>query len=94
MDETRISIELERDEALVLSSLLSRWIESEHGRTIGNHTRDDAEIWALNALHCLLEKHVSETFDPKYEKVIREACEQIRDRNGGPWPWKEQSGRE
>jgi hypothetical protein len=70
MDETRISIELDREEALVLSNLLFRWIEQEHGRKIHTFIKDDAEIWALNTLFCLLETQVPEVFSPDYDKTL------------------------
>lgn len=86
MDGARINIELDREEALVLSDLLFRWIEQEHGREIRDHIRDDAEIWALNALYCLLERQVPEILSPDYDEALRKARERLCEFNGGPWP--------
>jgi hypothetical protein len=88
MNETRITIELDREEALVLLDLLFRWIGQEHGKAILCHIRDDAEIWALNALFCLLETQVPEILSPDYDKDLQEACERLRERFGDSWPWR------
>jgi hypothetical protein len=50
------TITLEDDEALVLFEWLSREIEERKGAGLGPAFVSPAEFWALNALHCLLER--------------------------------------
>ena len=84
MADTR-SIELTRDEALVLYDLLQREIDLANGARLAVATEHQAELWALNGLNCLLEKVVYEAFSPDYparlaaaREALVEACD--------PWP--------
>lgn len=70
---TNVSLELTQDEALVLFSYLQREIDDNDGNTLRASINHEAEIWALNNLNCVLEKVVSEAFDPNYSARLSAA---------------------
>jgi hypothetical protein len=77
------------DEALVLSDLLGRWIDRDKAQDLLGLVADDAEIWALNAVNCLLESELVEPFRPDNGDLVAGARERLRERNGGTWPWRD-----
>ena len=85
-DEGQVELRLSADEALVLSDLLYRWIDQEHGRTIAPLVVDDAEIWVLNGLNCSLERVVATVFQLDYATGLSAARERESERCGGRWP--------
>ncbi len=81
-----VSLELEKEEALILFELLSREIDDQRGHgkleeALGN----DAELWALNGLLCSLEKTLSEPLAPNYIELVAQA-EASLIRRWGEWP--------
>ncbi len=86
-----VSIALGKDDALVLHDLLGRWIDNQDGALIRLQTRDDAELWALNALQAALAKVLVEPFDENYASRVQQARRNVRDRCGD-WPTASGSG--
>ncbi len=80
-----VSIVLGPDDALVLYDLLGRWIDKEDGALIRPQTRDEAELWALNALRAALAKVLVAPFDDHYASLVQQARRSVRDRCGD-WP--------
>ncbi len=80
-----VSIALGKDDALVLHDLLGRWIDHQDGALIKPRTRDDAELWALNALQAALAKVLVAPFDADYASLVQQARRNVRDRCGD-WP--------
>ena len=69
-----ISLELTRDEALVLFEFLARYDESDQLGTV-----DQAEERALWHLHAMLERVMVEPFSPEYAELLAAARERLRD---------------
>lgn len=84
-DSKTMVVRLQREEALVLFDLLSRWLADERGQAVGEHVEDDAELWALNGLLCSLETTLVEPFQHDYADLISRAREEVRAWNGGEW---------
>jgi hypothetical protein len=64
-----VVIRLNHDEALVLYELLHRW-EQRGQLTESEHHAEQLALWNLSAL---LERGLSEPFDPAYRRLISEA---------------------
>jgi hypothetical protein len=84
-DSTSMVVRLQREEALVLFDLLSRWLTDERGHAVCEYVEDDAELWALNGLLCSLETTLVEPFQHDYGDLISRAREEVRVWNGGKW---------
>lgn len=67
------ALTLEDSEALVLFEWLSREIDERKGAALAGAFVSPAEFWALNALHCLLEREGPAPFDKDYGRAVREA---------------------
>ena len=63
----------EREEALVLFEFLSREVGERHGARPATALVTPGEFWALNALHCLLERETWAPMDRPYAQAVREA---------------------
>ena len=72
----KISIELTKDETLVLFEFLARFNETEHSDIF----EDQAEQKVLWIIEGQLEKQLVEPFRPDYKKIINEARNKIRDK--------------
>jgi hypothetical protein len=72
----KISIELTKDETLVLFEFLARFNETEHPDIF----EDQAEQKVLWIIEGQLEKQLVEPFRPDYKKIINEARNKIRDK--------------
>jgi hypothetical protein len=72
----KISIELTKDETLVLFEFLARFNETEHPDIF----EDQAEQKVLWIIEGQLEKQLVEPFRPNYKKIINEARNKIRDK--------------
>lgn len=70
----KINIELTRSEALVLFEYLRRCDDDGKYSFV-----DQAEQRVTWDLECMLEKQLSEIFDPNYRELLRSAWEAIRD---------------
>jgi hypothetical protein len=88
-----VELRLTADEALVLSDLLWRWIDREGAQNLRRLVEDDAEIWALNAVNCLLERTLVEPLQPDYKELLVAARERLKKRAGGAWPRSDDVGR-
>lgn len=80
------TIELTRDEALVLFDFLQREIDLANGKRLEAATEHQSELWALNGLNCMLEKVVAEAFRTDYPERIAAARASLIE-NCGAWPW-------
>ena len=82
MSESRIQLELNFDEALVLFEFLSRYSETDR-----LSIDDQSEQRVLWNLCCDLEKELVEPFSSNYEQLLNEARRKTRDSseiaNGG-----------
>ncbi len=70
MINSKITIELDKNKALVLFELIVKLTESEN--------YESAEQNVLNEIECLLEKQLSEPFEPNYLEIIAKARNQIQ----------------
>jgi hypothetical protein len=77
---------LSPDESLVLFDLLTRLLDDEKAAALNGLVEHDAEIWALNSLHCELERSVSASFTSAYHSQVDAARSNLLALNGGPWP--------
>lgn len=68
-----VTVTLERDEALVLFEWLSREVGERQGAHLAPVLVSPGEFWALNALHCLLERETLAPLDRSYAQAVREA---------------------
>jgi hypothetical protein len=83
-----IPLTFQPDEALVLSEFLSRLLDKEKGIPLLDVVEDDGELWALDALHCLLESRIAETFRADYASLVDAARVRLSAARGGRWPWR------
>lgn len=74
MDE-KITIELTKDEALVLFDFLGHFNEVDHS----NVFEDQAEQKTLWKIEGQLEKILGVQFDPNYTNIVKQARDRIRD---------------
>jgi hypothetical protein len=74
-EHTRVTLELSADEALVLFDWLSRTSAANQPAPFA----DPAEQRVLWDLGCMLERVVSETFDPDYSSLVDAARAALRD---------------
>lgn len=75
MSEETITINLTREEALVLFELLTRF--SEEGKL---QIKDSSEERVLWNVQCLLEKTLTEPFQANYAELLMSARELVRDK--------------
>ena len=76
-----VALRLSPDEALVLDSLLSRFDQSsdwDRSLVIG-HPAERAALWALQAA---LERVLTDTFSPDYDRILDSARERLRTKAG------------
>lgn len=71
------TIILENDEALVLFEFLSREIDERKGANLAPGFVSPAEFWALNALHCLLERECIAPVEQPYAEAVKAARAQL-----------------
>ena len=71
----KVTIELTKDEALVLFDFLVRFNQKEHNDIF----EDQAEQKALWIVEGQLEKTLAEPFYPNYTDIIRQSRDNIRD---------------
>jgi hypothetical protein len=71
----KVTIELTKDEALVLFDFLGRFNQKEHNDIF----EDQAEQKALWIVEGQLEKTLVEPFDPNYTDIIKQSRDNIRD---------------
>jgi hypothetical protein len=71
----KVTIELTKDEALVLFDFLGRFKQKEHNDIF----EDQAEQKALWIVEGQLEKTLIEPFDPNYTNIIKQSRDNIRD---------------
>jgi peptide subunit release factor 1 (eRF1) len=83
------TLSLSADESLVLFDPLSRLIDDEKAAGLIDLVQHDAEIWALNGLHCQLERTVSASFTSAYRSSVEAARSNLLAINGGRWPRRE-----
>jgi len=74
MNENSISIELNRQHAIVLCSFLARFTDKDK-----LEIEDQAEQRALWDLYALLESTLPEIFDNRWESIVQMARDSIRD---------------
>lgn len=84
--QRKISVELDHDEALVLFELLSSEIEDSDAASICKVFPEDAQLWALNNLLCVLEKTLTTPFASDYDHQVETAKASLVNRFG-KWPW-------
>lgn len=73
MSQENVSILLTGDEALVLFDLLHRWEDEERV----DAPQHEAEQVALRNLSALLERELSEPFQPRYADLVLEARDRL-----------------
>lgn len=70
---SKLIIEINKDEALVIFDWLYRLIETEKKTS----TKLSAEYQALANLEALLEQQLAEPFDPNYQQIVEDARSRI-----------------
>ncbi len=73
MSQQNVSISLTGDEALVLFDLLHRW-EDEERVAAPQHEAEQIALWNLSAL---LERELSEPFQPRYADLVSGARDRL-----------------
>jgi hypothetical protein len=63
-------LEIADDAALVLFAFLAREIDEHKAKRLATVIDHPAEFWALNAVHCGLERILSEPFAPNYRELV------------------------
>jgi hypothetical protein len=71
----KISIELSKDQALVLFEFLSCFNDTEQ-KEVFNHISEQKILWLIEGQ---LEKLLVEPFDPNYEKLLFDARNRVND---------------
>jgi hypothetical protein len=71
-----ITIQLTHDEALVLFEWLHRTDEQNNFANIIEHQAEQRALWNLTSL---LERGLSELFDPNYRELLEQARTRLRD---------------
>jgi len=84
-NQATVRLELDNVEALVLFEFLAREIDDANGKRLKPLTNHDGELWALNGLHCVLERVLSEPFRKDYGKLLSDAKDTMV-RRCGSWP--------
>ena len=84
-NQATVRLELDNDEALVLFEFLAREVDDANGERLKSLTNHDGELWALNGLHCVLERALSVPFSKDYKKALSDAKECMVQRCGS-WP--------
>jgi len=84
-DRSSVSIDLDKDEALVLFDLLAREVDDRDGAALRPAVEHDGELWALNALHTALERTLTGPFDAAYKEHVGSARAALVVRAGGLW---------
>ena len=74
MSQESVSINLTKDEALVLFEFLFRFSETDK-----LSIEQQSEERALWNLACIFEKELSEPFDKKYGDILSQARERLKD---------------
>lgn len=80
------SLILSADESLVLFDLLGRLIDEKQAAGLIDLVQHDAELWALNSLHCQLDRTVSASFKSEYRSLVEAARSNLLAIHGGQWP--------
>ncbi len=76
-----ITIELEDHEALVLFEFVAREIDDHKERRLAEIIEHPAEFWALNAVHCSLERILADPFRADYAALLAAAREKVIQQN-------------
>ena len=84
-NQATVRLELDNVEALVLFEFLAREIDDANGKRLKPLTNHDGELWALNALHCVLEKELVAPFQGDYKQQVERANSTLEKLNGGSW---------
>ncbi len=71
----KVTIELTKDEALVLFDFLARFNDTYHE----NIFEDQAEQRVLWNIEAILERNLAEPFMPNYSDMVKQARNNIRD---------------
>ena len=74
MSQESLSINLMKDEALVLFEFLSRFSETD--KLSIEHQSEERALWNLAYI---FEKELSEPFDKKYGDILSQARERLKD---------------
>jgi hypothetical protein len=75
-----VVIRLTRDEALVLFDLLHHW-EDQDCVTQPDHHSDQIALWNLSSM---LERELTEPFDPSYDRLLSEARTRLAGESESP----------
>lgn len=75
MNGKKVSIELTKEEAIVLFEFLNRFNENDDL----SRFEDQSEQRVLWDVECILEKELSETFRADYQEIVKKAREKGRD---------------
>lgn len=75
MGDKKVSIELTKEEAIVLFEFLGRFNENNDSSRFD----DQAEKRVLWDIECILEKELSEPFRADYQEIVMKAREAVRD---------------
>ncbi len=71
----KVTIELSKDEALVLFDFLGRFNQNSN-ESVFEHEAEQKALWNVEAL---LEKVLAEPFMPNYRDIIKQSRENIHD---------------
>jgi hypothetical protein len=69
MSDPNVTISLTPDEALILFDLLHRW-EDDEQVSAPEHQAEQVALWNLSVL---LERELSQPFNPRYEDLVSDA---------------------
>ncbi len=75
----KVSLELTKEEAIVLFEFLERFNKIEHNP----HFEDQSELRILWDIECTLEQKLSESFRIDYQEIVNRARKNIRDKGAG-----------
>ncbi|WP_421806432.1 hypothetical protein [Flagellimonas sp.] len=77
MNSKNVSIQLTKEEAIVLFEFLGRFNEIDDS----SRFEDQSEQRVLWDIECILEKELSEPFQADYLEIVNNAREAVRDEN-------------
>ncbi|WP_282611309.1 hypothetical protein [Pelagibius sp. Alg239-R121] len=80
-----IKLDLDDSAALAVFEFLSRTLDEQNGEKLQEAVVHDGELWALNTLHGVLEKTLSEPFEADYRAHVKKALEMLVVKSG-TWP--------
>ncbi|MDJ1017594.1 MAG: hypothetical protein QNJ35_13865 [Paracoccaceae bacterium] len=78
----KVTLHLEKDEALVLFAILTRELEQDDWGKFSSFSSSAAEVLALILLQCALETELVEPFESNYDELVARAKSKLVERYG------------